>query len=55
MPRSSGKRELIAGTAIALVLSVLLSMGVVYGLNRYLDPIDDPLITGTLPDRPIDK
>jgi uncharacterized BrkB/YihY/UPF0761 family membrane protein len=52
MATRSGKRELILGTAIALVLTVLLSFGATYGLNRYLGPIDDPMTTGSLLRRP---
>jgi hypothetical protein len=34
---------------MALVISVLLSSGAIYGLNRYLGPIDDlPRTTGSL-------
>jgi hypothetical protein len=47
----SGKRELVVDTAVALVLSVLLSWIASYGLNRYLGPIDDPVTTGSLRDR----
>jgi hypothetical protein len=37
----SSKRQFVGGALVALVLSVLLSFGAIYGLNRYLDPIDD--------------
>ena len=41
MSSGTGKRELIVGTGLALMLSVLLSTIAVYGLNRYLGSIDD--------------
>jgi hypothetical protein len=41
----SGKRELVTATAAALIFSFVLSWGAVYGLNRYLGPIDDPYET----------
>jgi hypothetical protein len=45
----SSKRQLVGGAMVALVLSVLLSFGVISGLNRYLGPIDDlPQTTGSL-------
>jgi hypothetical protein len=45
----SSKRQLVGGALIALVLSGLLSFGIVSGLNRYLGPIDDvPQSTGSL-------
>ena len=48
MQIESSKRQLIGGATVALVLSVLLSFGTVYGLNRYLGPIDDlPQTTGS--------
>jgi hypothetical protein len=40
MPSESGKRQLVGGTVVALVLSTLLSWAAIYCLNRYLDPID---------------
>jgi hypothetical protein len=43
MANPGGKRELILGTAVALLLSVALSFGASYGLNRYLGPIDGPM------------
>ena len=49
MQIESSKRQLIGGAMVALVLSVLLSFGVISGLNRYLGPIDDlPQTTGNL-------
>ena len=46
---SSGKRGLIGGAVVSLVITVLLSLGAIYGLNRYLGPIDDPpQTTGSL-------
>jgi hypothetical protein len=45
----SSKRQLVGGALVALVLSLLLSFGVISGLNRYLGPIDDlPQTTGSL-------
>jgi hypothetical protein len=49
MPSGSGKRGLIGGAVVSLVITVLLSLGAIYGLNRYLGPIDDPpQTTGSL-------
>jgi hypothetical protein len=45
MADKSGKRDFILGTAAALVLSVLLSWGAVYGRNRYLGPVEEPIWT----------
>jgi hypothetical protein len=42
-----GKRRLIGGAVVSLVITVLLSLGAIYGLNRYLAPIEDPP-TGSL-------
>jgi hypothetical protein len=39
--RSDG-REIVVGTAMGLVIAILLSWGAVYGLNRYLGPDADP-------------
>ena len=45
--------DIVMATAGALILSVLLSWGAVYGLNRYLGPGDDPAeTTGALHHRP---
>ena len=45
--------RIVMATAGALILSVLLSWGAVYGLNRYLGPGDDPAeTTGALHHRP---
>lgn len=49
MPIGSDKRGLIGGAVLALALSALLSWAAIFGLNRYLDPIDDPAqATGSL-------
>jgi hypothetical protein len=48
-----GKRRLIGGAVVSLVITVLLSMGAIYGLNRYLAPIEDPP-TGSLRQMPRD-
>jgi hypothetical protein len=37
-----GKRRLIGGVVVSLVITVLLSLGAVYGLNRYLGPVEEP-------------
>jgi len=51
----SNKRQFVGGALLALVLSALLSFGAIYGLNRYLDPIDDlPQTTGSLRHLPAD-
>jgi hypothetical protein len=42
MPSGSGKRRLIGGAVVSLMIALLLSLGAIYGLNRYLDPIEDP-------------
>jgi hypothetical protein len=47
VPSGSAKCRIIGGALSTLVLSALLSFGTVYGLNRYLGPIDDPQITGS--------
>jgi hypothetical protein len=39
MPSGSGKRGLIGGAVVSLVITLLLSLGAVYGLNRYLGPV----------------
>jgi hypothetical protein len=45
----SNKRQFVGGALVALVLSLLLSFGTIYGLNRYLGPIDDlPQTTGSV-------
>ncbi len=41
MDRSDG-REIVLGTAMGLVIGILLSWGAVYGLNRYLGPDAEP-------------
>jgi hypothetical protein len=49
MPSGSGKRGFIGGAVVSLVITALLSLGAIYGLNRYLGPIDDPpQTTGSL-------
>jgi hypothetical protein len=30
------------GAVVSLMIAVLLSLGAIYGLNRYLGPIEDP-------------
>jgi len=47
MPSGSGKRGLIGGAVVSLVITLLLSLGAIYGLNRYLGPVED-LPTGSL-------
>jgi len=47
MLHSTGKRGLFGGIVLALVLSALLSLGAIFGLNRYLGPIDEPQTTGS--------
>jgi hypothetical protein len=42
MPSGSGKRGLIGGAVVSLVITLLLSLGAVHGLNRYLGPVDGP-------------
>ena len=42
MLRGLGKRRLIGGAVVSLVITMLLSLGVVYGLNRYLGPVEEP-------------
>jgi hypothetical protein len=37
-----GKRRLIGGAVVLLVITVLLSLGAIYGLNRYLGPMEEP-------------
>ena len=44
MDRSDG-REIVVGTAMGLVIAILLSWGAVYGLNGYLGPDADPYQT----------
>ena len=44
MDRSDG-REIVLGTAMGLVIGILLPWGAVYGLNRYLGPDADPYET----------
>jgi hypothetical protein len=48
MPSGLGKRRLIGGAVISIVITLLLSLGAIYGLNRYLGPIDDQVLTGSL-------
>ena len=47
MPSGLGKRRLIGGAVISIVITLLLSLGGMYALNRYLGPIEDPP-TGSL-------
>jgi hypothetical protein len=42
-----GKRRFIGSTVVSLVITLLLSLGAIYGLNRYLGPIEEPP-TGSL-------
>jgi hypothetical protein len=45
----SSKRQFVGGALVAFVLSALVSFGAIYGLNRYLGPIDDlPRTTGSV-------
>jgi hypothetical protein len=37
-----GKRRLIGGVVVSLVITLLLSLGAIYGLNRYLGPVEEP-------------
>ena len=37
-----GKRRLIGGVVVSLLITLLLSLGAVYGLNRYLGPVEEP-------------
>jgi hypothetical protein len=37
-----GKRRLIGGAVVSLVITLLLSLSAVYGLNRYLGPVEEP-------------
>ena len=49
------KRQFFGGALLSLVISISLSFGAIYGLNRYLGPIDDlPLTTGSLRHLPAD-
>jgi len=41
-----GKRRLIGGAVVSLVITVILAWGAIYGLNRYLAPIEDPATGG---------
>jgi hypothetical protein len=44
-----GKRRLIGGVVVSLLITLLLSLGAVYGLNRYLGPVEEPgWATGSL-------
>jgi hypothetical protein len=52
MPRGSRRRGLIGGAVVSLVITLLLSLSAIYGLNRYLGPIEDPP-TGSLRHPPI--
>jgi hypothetical protein len=48
MPNGYGKRGLIGGAVVSLMITLLLSLGAIYdGLNRYLGPIEAPP-TGSL-------
>ena len=41
----SSRCEFVTATAAALVLGIVVSWGAIYGLNRFLGPIDDPYET----------
>ena len=46
-------QELVTTFLTAIMLSILVSWGAVYGLNRYLGPIEDLAEpTGSLPNPP---
>jgi hypothetical protein len=47
MPSGSCKPGLIGGAVVSPVITLLLSLGAIYGLNRYLGPIEGPP-TGSL-------
>jgi hypothetical protein len=42
MPSGSSKRGLIGDALLSLTITLLLSFGAIYSLNRYLDSIEDP-------------
>jgi hypothetical protein len=42
MPSGSGKRGFIGGAVVSLVITLFLSLGAVYGLNRYLGRVEEP-------------
>jgi hypothetical protein len=42
MLRGLGKRRLIGGAVLSLLVTLLLSLGAVYALNRYLGPVEEP-------------
>ena len=48
LPTGSSRREIFAATAAALIMGVLLSWGAIYGLNRYLGPVEDAVTTGSV-------
>jgi hypothetical protein len=49
MPGGLAKRRLIGGAVVSLVITLLLSLGAVYGLSRYLGPVEEPgWTTGSL-------
>ena len=48
-------QELVTTFLTAIMLSILISWGAVYGLNLYLGPIEEPAeTTGSLPTAPPD-
>ena len=42
MPSGSSKQGFIGGALVSLLITLLLSFGAIYSLNRYLDSIEDP-------------
>jgi hypothetical protein len=42
MPSGSSKQGFIGGALVSLMITLLLSFGAIYSLNRYLDSIEDP-------------
>jgi hypothetical protein len=51
MSSGSGRRGFIGDAVVSLVITLLLSLGAIYGLNRYLGPIEEPP-TGSLRHQP---
>ena len=42
VPSGSSKQGFIGGALVSLMITLLLSFGAIYSLNRYLDAIEDP-------------
>ena len=42
MPSGFGKRRLLGDAVVSLIIALLVSLGAIYGLNRYLDSVEDP-------------